>query len=63
MTLHRHPQARAEARHLVNEHDGSAEGMVEEALDERLDKHDIEEALHLDRVRREIERIYQIEGK
>ena len=37
--------------------------MVEEALEERLDEHDVAEALRLDQVRREIERIYAIEGK
>ena len=63
MTLHRHPQARAEARKLVDDFDGSAERMVEDALEESLEEHDVEEALKLDQVRREIERIYAAEGK
>ena len=58
-----HPEARLEARHLVDAFDGSAGDMVEDRLEARLDQRLVDEALRLDQVRREIGRIYAEEGK
>ena len=63
MTLHRHPQARAQARHLVDRYDGSAEKLIEASIDEKIEGGQVDEALELDQVRREIEQIYEVEGK
>ena len=63
MTFHRHPQASLEARALVAELDGSADKAVEAELTAKLSDGDIDEALELDQVRREIEKIYEAEGK
>ena len=63
MTVHRHPKARAEARHLVDRYDGSAERMVEQSIEAKIEHGEVDEALELDQVRREIEQIYRIEGK
>lgn len=63
MSMHRHPKARAEARHLVDRYDGSAEKLVEGSIDAKIETGEVDEALELDQVRREIERIYEIEGK
>ena len=59
----RNPLARAEARVLVAAHSGSAVRLVEAERDRNIDRGDIGDALHLDHVRREIERIYKFEGK
>lgn len=59
----RHPDARREALTLVEAHDGSAKRMVEGKLDQRLAHGDIDDALRLDQVRREIERVYEVTGE
>jgi len=53
----RHPVANAEARSLVERHDGMANRVVESKLEHSLVTGDIDGALHLDQVRREIERV------
>ena len=63
MEMPRHPEAFREARALVDAYDGSAEGIVEEKLEQRLEAGDVDAALKLDQVRRGIERIYEVEGK
>lgn len=62
MQLPHYPDAQSEARQLVDKHDGRAEHMVEMEIDDRLKRDDVEAALKLDQVRREIERIYEHEG-
>lgn len=59
----RHPQAHNEALSLVEAHDGRAKKMVENKLDDRLAQGKVEDALHLDQVRREIERVYELTGE
>ena len=60
---HRHPEAAREARALVSDHDGHAKALVEHKLAARLDHGEIDEALRLDQVRREIQHVYDVEGK
>lgn len=59
----RHPQAHNEALSLVEAHDGRAKKMVENKLDDRLARGKVEDALHLDQVRREIDRVYELTGE
>lgn len=59
----KHPDARREAVALVEAHDGSAKKLVEGKLDQRLASGNIDDALRLDQVRREIERVYELTGE
>ena len=59
----RHPDASREARALVSDHDGHAKILIERKLAARLDQGEIDEALRLDQVRREIQRVYDREGE
>lgn len=59
----RHPDARREAVTLVEVHDGRAKKLVEGKLDQRLARGDIGDALRLDQVRREIDRVYELTGE
>lgn len=49
--------ARAEATALVRAHDGQAGRIAEQKINAAILKNDLELALHLDRVRREVEAI------
>lgn len=55
--LVRHTAANAEARVLVAKHDGQAGRMVENSLEQSLSAGDVDAALRLDQVRREVEHV------
>lgn len=57
------PEARWEALGLVEAYDGSAHEVVEERLAARLADDDVDDALRLDQVRREIEQVYEETGE
>ena len=56
MSGYKHPEARREANRMIDRHDGEAGALVKATLDRKLSDGDLEAALHLDQVRREIER-------
>jgi hypothetical protein len=55
--LVRHKNANLEAKGLVRKYDGDANRIVEEKIDEEISQGDLDSALHLDQIRREIKSV------
>jgi len=55
--LVRHKKANLEAQSLVRKHDGDATRIVEDKLGREILQGDLDSALHLDQIRREIKHI------
>jgi hypothetical protein len=53
----RHKNANLEAKGLARKYDGDANRIVEEKIDEEISQGDLDSALHLDQIRREIKNV------